>query len=1032
MIKIFLFITLIIFSPLFAADEVLLPSGDVISINFIVNGKSASVPDSVLEKIKNLNKTNYDEELIDSLVKNYGYHNVKFTKKNNSITIYADKQPIIQDVQFLNLGPLSFFDFYRVIKSQINTEYDPAKAKADRSAIEDYAHKRGYPNALVTDSSVTETEDKNFVKITFSLERNDACRIAEIIYTNLNRALIDIFDLHIETGDLCDVIAIKTALDQKKLQFQKQGFLQATSSMQSIEYSSDKKSARITLDIKTGPRTVFRVKDDEANNDSNIITTLFDLDSKIAYSDIAWMTEDDLILYITKVYQDKGYPEAIVSFVGKKEYSEKNLIEYVFSIKRGRYFSINQMTFKGPIIFSNEELLNTLNFSDGSVPFVQSNLEMYQQLLRNFYYNKGYPNVAISYPSISSDNETDIQVEFSIFPKKQFFIRSLRIVGLPFEVQNHEKKILDMIKGNNLMDKKNITNILEEMRSTLLSYGFYFSKIEPSYHYEEDKDVCFVDIFLTISGSKQVRINRIFVEGDTYEKEDRIIAISGLVPGSIFTPEAIEEAKRQLLRHLFLADVVIEPLGSSSLVPTSTSIDLVIRARVKRGFSLGLSPGFGTFYGYRFMANYRLNDLNRQGLNFLSRLSIQQNQEQQQWIEGSSIDKVLGYDILFQLNQPLLRVGSWVSPFDGELSADYSSKFESLSARFYQRYRLGLINISKFLGFDTKMVFDVNNESSGTIYSYDALNMLEPDNIVLKELALGFEFSKLDNPAWPQLGLKTSLYGSQAFQIGDANFTLKKVTFDTELYFPIYGPFSSMIKFGMVKVLDSQSKSGVKTTIPPTSRRASYLGSDPVVRGFFPTGGGSIEPLLWTHWKGPRNCQTYLADLSSTGLIYLKYENRLKVTKSFGISHFIDSGISYYTSEETKKINATIKNFNSSSSSITAKSNTCIPDQYQFDDYVSSRFNEKNLFHDYFKYAYVSTGIGLSYIIGNFVSIYMNYGYPLRDPAAQDKDCENVTAAINAGPSNPPKCIVRIQKNYFFFNWFAIYGAVNFGVTGQF
>jgi hypothetical protein len=158
------------------------------------------------------------------------------------------------------------------------------------------------------------------------------------------------------------------------------------------------------------------------------------------------------------------------------------------------------------------------------------------------------------------------------------------------------------------------------------------------------------------------------------------------------------------------------------------------------------------------------------------------------------------------------------------------------------------------------------------------------------------------------------------------------------------------------------------------------------------------------------------------------------MTESLGLVHFIDSAISYYTPKELSTITNDIQNAqNIASSSEAIVPNQCIPDAYVFESIASEKFNEKNFFRDYFKYAYASTGLALYYIIGNIVSLYVYYGYPIQDPSQKyGQGCVTSNDALKLDASDPPKCFIRAQKNKFFFNLFDIYGNVNVGISGQF
>ena len=74
----------------------------------------------------------------------------------------------------------------------------------------------------------------------------------------------------------------------------------------------------------------------------------------------------------------------------------------------------------------------------------------------------------------------------------------------------------------------------------------------------------------------------------------------------------------------------------------------------------------------------------------------------------------------------------------------------------------------------------------------------------------------------------------------------------------------------------------------------------------------------------------------------------------------------------------------------------------------------------------MSVGVGVRVILGSFMNVNLDYGYPLKDPAQNQIGCMTIEDAINS--STPPACVTRIQSSQFFTPKWKYRGAVHFGV----
>lgn len=219
------------------------------------------------------------------------------------------------------------------------------------------------------------------------------------------------------------------------------------------------------------------------------------------------------------------------------------------------------------------------------------------------------------------------------------------------------------------------------------------------------------------------------------------------------------------------------------------------------------------------------------------------------------------------------------------------------------------------------------------------------------------------------------------------------------------------------------------TVTPPASRRAT-LTDEALIRGFPETYGSAAPgPLLWIHYanNGVPNCNTQLASTGGTKMIYLKSEARYRINETFGAVLFLDSGESYFSQGEVNQVNNQIAQQIASSS---PSSTQCVVDNAALISPSSLTPRNRDIVSQYWQQAYVSTGVGLRLILGNYATVNLDYGYPLKDPTSSLSNCVSPSQAQNS--DTPPTCITRIQDSTMLWGKLNFQGAIHFGIGAKF
>ncbi|WP_186646687.1 BamA/OMP85 family outer membrane protein [Fluviispira vulneris] len=1005
-----------------------------VEIRFYIDGKEQEFPQEILNDLGAVPFYELDDAIITKLVDTGIYQEItinkgKLDKKGHIFIVNAKTIKRIQDVIFSGLSSSESLEFERIIVSQRGRPFKASSANADSKAIEKSLIQKGYPNAKVLKYSIKELSPDS-IRLNFEIEKGNPCHIDQVTVQDSLSNVLNFLTIPIETGSICNLAAINESLDQLKENYWEQGFLEAIVKLQEISYSSNRESAKITLQIEKGRKTTFQIFDE----DSQLMNNDFLVSKQgLTYSDIILLSDADLNVILTDFYKKQGY--AFVNISDPERIIDKNgNTTLKFLLKKGAYVKIGKVTFIGTLPESESKVLQEMglssSFFSGSIPFYQDNLNIYRDNLKKFLLSRGYLEAQVSNPDyVPNESNTEMNLVFRVDKGIKYLINSISFQGNPSDFEFDNDKLLKIAQYGTIYSIDILQNLLNEVKRQLLSAGYLYNEVKIEHAIlPENKYEKFVNIVVKIDPGQIVRIRKIYIDSDFFGKELSILSASGLESGDIFSQESFDVARQSLIRHELFSTVSIEPLDINSIERKELRVDIIIHARSRSGYTLGISPGYGTLRGYNFGIDFTLNRLNNDGLKLISSASVSQERQQQNFA-STETRQILGRQITLGFSEPLFKIGPLRTPFDATASVGYKVIAETLTNREYFTVNLKADWKPSFFDLNWNLSQSVTHESSNSTSSESAIvQVLDSPSIIIRELTSSVSLDNTDNPAWPTKGSRHNLQVSFArFGLG-SEVQYNRYVLSTDLYFPLYKKLSGAITLGGKFIVDTVNKSG-DTVTPPASRRET-LTDTALVRGFPETYGSAAPgPLLWVHYNQSNpalNCPTQLTSIGATNLVYFKAEARYRFSDNIGFVAFLDTATNYFTSAEISNINKFIQNRVSSVPSTT----DCVPDQAALISTGSVELKNASFIEQYWKQAYVSTGFGFRYIVSNYATISLDYGYPLKDPSSNETGCVSPAEALNA--STPPRCVTRIQESAYINNAIQFKGALHLKVGAQF
>ena len=244
---------------------------------------------------------------------------------------------------------------------------------------------------------------------------------------------------------------------------------------------------------------------------------------RTSFDDISLKLDEEKIENSLK---NMGYYFSTISTY--KEYLENNGINILYDIDLGNKSKIKKISFIGNKIFKDNKLRNVIiseeykfwKFISGKKFLNQDLINLDENLLKNFYLNKGFKNVIInsSYAKLIDDNE--FELIFNIDAKNKIYFNEIDItLPVDFEKNNYAEiyKFFDKIK-NEPYSLNKIKQIVSKIEIITLNEQFESVNVIVDEIINNDK----LNLSFKINPSELFTINRINIFGNNVTQESVI------------------------------------------------------------------------------------------------------------------------------------------------------------------------------------------------------------------------------------------------------------------------------------------------------------------------------------------------------------------------------------------------------------------------------------------------------------------------------------------------------------------------------
>jgi outer membrane protein assembly factor BamA len=1038
----FIVLSLALVSPAFANGSSIVvkaASGASIEIQARSGGIAIPLPQGLDRELAGLSESIMSQKLIRELVRAGKFRDVTITKESaagssgmgaNSLVLWRvsmKPQRMIHSVSISGLGLLDEGQYRKRLRSRDGSIFLEDAIDEDVITLTDALQQRGYPFAKVASVQIRGVPS-GAVTVDFSVNKGRVCRLSEV-RTEGAESFIERVALPIEPGAVCNVQQIRKSLAGEQERLRGLGYLTAKLDLEQVMYSADRSSASLTVRVDRGPLTRIEavdlatgaIKDDFIKDDKGLSS--FDLSN---------LTDEDLKREVQSFYLSDGYAQVKVTGPTQVELKSGDRVLRFF-VQKGQRISIGLVEFTGDSLpVPRADALGAMNLNPGilspSLAFDERRLAEYRDSLQALLLGSGYGDAQVDLPrtTISRSGGT-ARLDFNLRLGKLFTLAELSILGLPDGFEVNQSDLNDIAELGEPLSLESIRNLREDLRKQLIETGHYYAQVneKPVLQVEDDgtKQILLV---LEVAAGPIVRIRNVYLEGETYGKSERIKLVSLLERGAVFAPAELEKARRRIMRYELFSSVAVEAFDLAAIERKEPDLDVVIRTIGRGGYTLALSPGYGSRNGYRFGVEFVRNELNESGLRFNSNSSVSQDKEQ---LPIGDAPQQIGRKISAGLTEPLFRVGQWVSPFDARILAGTEVSNVSFETRVFETIDFSFRWRPVFFDLDFDFEWGVAREWSQTLSQrIEPLEVINNPSVQIHELVLKAAFDTRDSIEWARKGMYHEILSQHARFGLDSDVSYDRYTLSTNFFVPFLSRWSHAFSFGLVSISDVLNKNQ-NTVTAPSSRRAALTGRA-AVRGF-PESGRSLGPLIWLDFNSgdgsvASGCSNAVRSIGATNVVYAKYELRYRtayLNNMLGLAWFVDSGAAFFSDGELSNIQRKIEE----EIALTGRSSgECSLDQARIfqPPGVGARGSRTPL--SYLEASYISSGVGLRFIIPNFAAISFDWGLPIQDPAIlQQSGCSTISEAETAETS--PACIKRDRQDRLF-GVIPFPGAFNVGI----
>jgi outer membrane protein insertion porin family len=458
----------------------------------------------------------------------------------------------------------------------------------------------------------------------------------------------------------------------------------------------------------------------------------------------------------------------------------RNTIEINIIVDEGTGAKIKKINIIGNEIFSNEELTEAFELSEGSFFSFLRNDNAYSkeklkgdiETLESFYKDRGYMKFSVESTQVSlSKDYKDIFINYNLFEGDKFSISEAQVTGdIPLEVSAYEN-ITASLKGQTYSQQQ-ITSIEEFFINILGNQGYAFAEVNPSTEIDDENNE--VKITFNIDAGKRTYTRKILFAGNNTTQDYVLRREMRQFEGAWSSDNQIETGKIRLERLGYFKEVQVETVPVAN---SDDQIDIIYTVEEESTGSIGGNIGYSDF---GLMLGFNLQEQNFLGSGNTVAIGINKNIYTESY-NFSFLDPYYTKDGISRGYNIYFRETDY-----GEFNvANYLSNSQGAGIQFgypisdVQRVNFGI-------------TYDKTDIDIGTQPAREIWDFVDSEGSVFETLTAQLSYQKvtLNRGLFPTNGSSTVLSLSSTLPVGDIDFAR------ANYIYKFYRPLSRNYVFG--------------------------------------------------------------------------------------------------------------------------------------------------------------------------------------------------------------------------------------------
>ena len=458
----------------------------------------------------------------------------------------------------------------------------------------------------------------------------------------------------------------------------------------------------------------------------------------------------------------------------------RNRLEISIEVDEGNSAKIKKISIIGNETFSDDELLDSFELSEGSFfSFLSSNNQYSREklvgdleTLESYYRDRGYLKFSIESSQISlSRDKKSIFITYNVNEGEKYTINDVDVIGeIPFEEEVYIE-IVNSLKDQTYSQAQ-ITSIEEFFVNVLGNRGYAFAEVKGDTEITDDSNE--VKLIFTVIPGNKTYTRKILFTGNDVTQDHVLRREMRQFEGAWTSDNSIEAGKVRLERLGYFKEVNVETIP---VVGTEDQIDIVYSVDEETTGSVGGNIGYSDF---GLMLGFNLQEQNFLGSGNTVGIGINKNIYSEMYNLSfmnpyATKDGVsLGYNVYFRETDY------------GEFNvANYLTNSNGFGAQF----GYPTSDITR-LGFN--VTYDKTDIDVGTLPALEIYDFVSAEGNIFETLSVQFSWQRvtLNRGLFPTAGSSTVISLSTTVPGSDLSYYRSSIR---QRY---YRPLSSNFVFG--------------------------------------------------------------------------------------------------------------------------------------------------------------------------------------------------------------------------------------------